>query len=104
LEFLDYEHEYQQLHYSADFSNGNSPRLVKIDSYTVLNRDGNGTGWNISEDKIAFGQCGVVAGWWKDLQVEFSLGLHARGCTAWTLTIVKTDSVNPPFKTLAAFA
>jgi len=32
-----------------------------------------GLGWNIPAKCIRFGQCGVVGGWWKELEVEFEL-------------------------------
>jgi len=33
-----------------------------------------GTGWNLEGSEIAFGRCGIVGDWWKELVVEFDFG------------------------------
>ena len=43
------------------------PLVVRISSFSSLN-----TGWNNNGDLVAFGQCGVVGGWWKELALEAS--------------------------------
>lgn len=50
-----------------------------------------GTGWNIPAQNIRFGQCGVVGGWWKELELEFTLAHKT------TLSGVWTDSVELPY-------
>eukprot|EP00639_Heterosigma_akashiwo_P015558 CAMPEP_0206388784 /NCGR_PEP_ID=MMETSP0294-20121207/17508_1 /ASSEMBLY_ACC=CAM_ASM_000327 /TAXON_ID=39354 /ORGANISM="Heterosigma akashiwo, Strain CCMP2393" /LENGTH=403 /DNA_ID=CAMNT_0053840615 /DNA_START=116 /DNA_END=1323 /DNA_ORIENTATION=+ len=44
------------------------------------------TGWNLDADKIRFGQCGLVGGWWKGLEVQFNLP------APHVVTAVRTDS------------
>ena len=46
-----------------------------------------GTGWNLEGSEIAFGRCGIVGDWWKELVVEFDFGERAV-----TVTGVRTDS------------
>ena len=46
-----------------------------------------GTGWNLEGSEIAFGRCGIVGDWWKELVVEFDFGEEEV-----TVTGVRTDS------------
>lgn len=46
-----------------------------------------GTGWNLEGSEIAFGRCGIVGDYWKELVVEFDFGERAV-----TVTGVRTDS------------
>ena len=46
-----------------------------------------GTGWNLEGSEIAFGRCGIVGDWWKELVVEFDFGEEDV-----TVTGVRTDS------------
>ena len=46
-----------------------------------------GTGWNLEGCEIAFGRCGTVGDWWKELVVEFDFGEQEV-----TVTGVGTDS------------
>ena len=46
-----------------------------------------GTGWNLEGSDIAFGRCGIVGDWWKELVVEFDFGEEDV-----TVTGVRTDS------------
>jgi hypothetical protein len=46
-----------------------------------------GTGWNLEGSDIAFGRCGIVGDYWKELVVEFDFGEQAV-----VVTGVRTDS------------
>ena len=46
-----------------------------------------GTGWNLEGCEIAFGRCGIVGDYWKELVVEFDFGERAV-----VVTGVRTDS------------
>ena len=46
-----------------------------------------GTGWNLEGSEIAFGRCGIVGDYWKELVVEFDFGERAV-----VVTGVRTDS------------
>jgi hypothetical protein len=41
-------------------------------------------GWNISPDKIRFGQCGIVGGWWKQMIIEFNLDSPSNIVGVWS--------------------
>lgn len=50
------------------------------------------TGWNLNADCIKFGECGLVGGWWKELEIEYELRGDSR-----TITGIWTDSVKLPY-------
>jgi len=59
------------------------PETIPIMSYNLLTS----TGWDLSGDKIAFGQCGLAGDSWKDLEIELMFNES-------TVSHVWTDSVN----------
>jgi hypothetical protein len=61
---------------------GSATRVVLVSSCV----EGSGSGWNNGGEKLAFGECGLVGGWWKELEVSFKFD------GPWTLSAVRTDS------------
>ena len=55
-----------------------SPRVTKK----------SGTGWNLAGDEIAFGRCGLVGDWWRELSVTFEFDSPG----GVTVSRVRTDS------------
>ena len=60
LQLLAYSHENQPPPYTFALS---------IDEYICQTE----TGWNLPGHLIRFGQCGLVGGWWKEMEIEFKI-------------------------------
>jgi len=62
-------------------------KLANVSTYSSIT----GTGWNLGGDNIRFGQCGLVGGWWKEMEIEYELRDKSSISGVWS------DSVELPY-------
>ena len=72
---------------AAGTAAGSSSRIEKVLAPARVTKT-SGTGWNLAGDEIAFGRCGLVGDWWRELSVTFEF--DSPGGVA--VSRVRTDS------------
>ena len=73
---------------SGRTGSGSSNRVVEKVLVPARVTKKSGTGWNLAGDEIAFGRCGLVGDWWRELSVTFEF--DSPGGVA--VSRVRTDS------------
>uniref|UniRef100_A0A7S0NHT5 U-box domain-containing protein n=1 Tax=Micromonas pusilla TaxID=38833 RepID=A0A7S0NHT5_MICPS len=72
---------------AAGAGSGPASRVEKVLAPARVTKT-SGTGWNLAGDEIAFGRCGLVGDWWRELSVTFEF--DSPGGVA--VSRVRTDS------------